>query len=51
MGIYQPSGHLDFYVNGGDDQTGCDQSVTQDIITEGGFIDGTCNCGTLFPSS
>ncbi|XP_022092226.1 pancreatic lipase-related protein 2-like [Acanthaster planci] len=40
MGIYQPSGHLDFYVNGGDDQTGCDQSVTQDIITEGGFIDG-----------
>ncbi|XP_054165873.1 pancreatic lipase-related protein 2-like [Oppia nitens] len=35
FGMYETSGHLDFYPNGGHDQTGCDTQRWLSIITDG----------------
>ena len=44
LGMIQPCGHVDFYVNGGHDQPGCEQGPIVSLVQHG-LLDGNCTRG------
>ncbi|KAJ8889279.1 hypothetical protein PR048_008777 [Dryococelus australis] len=40
FGMGEPTGHVDFYPNGGEDQPGCDESVSSYFSLGTGFVEG-----------